>query len=109
MPQKGLIPKKWLSTEKTDAKEWFELIEYYSRMEYLCSREKGQPVKYNSIWGRWKEFKTSEKYLERMREGSRAQVGPEIRKRVENKPYGVVEGAGGGEVGRERIEALKVR
>lgn len=66
---KGLIPKKWLSIEKPDIREWFEQIEYYSKMEYLCCRDKGHTRQYNRIWGGWKNFKISEKYLDKMMEG----------------------------------------
>lgn len=54
---KGLIPKNWLNSERPDLRKWFKQMDYYSKMELLGSKDKGQLDKYNTIWGGWGKYK----------------------------------------------------
>lgn len=103
---KGLIPKKsqkWLDPEKQIIKEQFERIEYIFKMEYLTSREEGQVERFNSIWGKWLEFKKSKKYIDKMLEQQRRRWEPmeteqvEVRRGNRTRGWdGVIVGKGGG-------------
>lgn len=57
---KGIIPTKWLDSEKSTIKEWFGRIDHIFKIEYLSSREEGQAERFNSIWKKLIDLKKLE-------------------------------------------------
>lgn len=56
---KGLIPKKWLHTEKPSIREWLQRVDQMSNMQFLCRGEQGQEETYREIWEKWQVYKNS--------------------------------------------------